>query len=824
MFLVFLLFSYSTLPLSADELRYVPSDNFAFDCSLLDTPSYFRPNYNIEQNFSSSTVSRINNMEPHDRGKKPETSACIIRKQHTYPFSVSTGPKFVRLYFVPISDSRLKISKALFSVSIGQYTVLTTSESSYYKLNSDAGYFVREFCIITDGQILNVTFTPSSKISGAYAFVNKIEIVSMPSKLYIQENVPLPLIGRPSHYSMENSTALEMMHRVNVGGDFIPQPEDTGMFRFWTSDIDYIIDDEAETSNIESEVQIQSSSLTPAYAAPDQVYASARTVGDTFAGNHSARWSFPVDFGFYYLVRLHFCEISSRIHKDGKRVFHVYINNQTAEDNADIFHWSHGVGIPIYRDYFINFSEPGEGIKHLSITIGSKNGSSAMHEVPILNGLEIFKLSDHSNNLAGPHPFGVRNPHLHISDFNKDHNAVDLVSHVLGTSFVVIILLVLFSSIILTFKDREKFKQGQSSGNYRIFSIAEIKSATNNFSDTLLIGTGGFGKVYRGSIDYGSTSVAIKRANPSSHQGLKEFQTEITMLSGLRHHHLVSLIGYSMEKKEMILVYDYMAHGTLRDHLYKTQKPPLPWKQRLKICIGAARGLHYLHTGAKRTIIHRDIKSTNILLDDKWVAKVSDFGLSKAGPSAMSQSMTKIHVSTMVKGTFGYLDPEYYLQQKLTEKSDVYSFGVVLFETLCARPAVLPVEEIKEEEEYEKASLAQWALRCCQMGILDQIIDPYLKGKIAPECFRTFTDIASKCLADKGSGRPSMADVLCNLELAMQQQNAADLQEERGTKEANERMNGDVCIMIDGGQCICSNNSDKTPGVEFSEIMVPTGR
>ncbi|KAF2320646.1 hypothetical protein GH714_029769 [Hevea brasiliensis] len=586
------------LPLSADELRYVPSDNFAMDCSLLDTPSYFRPDSKIEQNFSFSTVSRINDMEPHDRGEEPKPSACIIRKQRTYPFSVSTGPKFVRLYFVPISYSGLKVSKALFSVSIGQYTLLTTSESSYYELNSDAGYFVREFCIITDGQILNVTFTPSSKISGAYAFVNRIEIVSMPSNLYIQENVPLPLLGRPSHYSMENSTALEMMHR--------------------------------------------SSSLTPAYAAPKKVYASARTVWDTFAGNHSARWSFPVDFGFYYLVRLHFCEISSRIHQDGERVFHVYINNQTAEDHADIFHWSHGVGIPIYRDYIINFSEPGEGIKHLSITIGSKNGSSATYEVPILNGLEIFKLSDHSNNLAGP---------IH-SD-----------------------------SIVSTFKDRENFKLGQSSGNYRIFSIDEIKSATNNFSDTLLIGTGGFGKVYRGSIDYGSTSVAIKRANPSSHQGLKEFQTEITMLSGLRHHHLVSLIGYSMEKKEMILVYDYMAHGTLRDHLYKTQKPPLPWKQRLKICIGAARGLHYLHT----------------------------------------------------------------------------------------------VEENKEEEEYEKASLAQWALRYCQMGILDQIVDPYLKGKIAPECFRTFTDIASKCLADKGSGRPFMGDVLCNLELAMQQQNAADL-------------------------------------------------
>ncbi|KAG8645794.1 hypothetical protein MANES_10G093601v8 [Manihot esculenta] len=824
MLLVLLLFSCCKVTLSADELPYVPSDNLAMDCPPSDAPSYFRPNSLMQQNFIFSAVSRIYDIEPHNHGEKPKSSPCIITEQFTYTFPVSIGPKFVRLYFKPITNSGLNISNALFSVSVGQFTLLTTSESSYCKLNSDAGYVVREFCVNTHGHVLNVTFTPSSKISDAYAFFNRIEIVSMPSKLYIQENFPLPLVGQPSHFSMENSTALEMMHRLNVGGDLIPQVEDTGMFRLWTSDVDYFIGDEVETINIESQVQIQSSSLIPAYAAPDKVYASARTVQDKFSGNYTAIWSFPVDFGFYYLVRLHFCEISRRIQKDGQRLFHVYINDQTAEDDADIFHWSHGVGIPIYRDYIINFSKPGEGIKHLSIMIGSKNGSSTMHEFPILNGLEIFKLSDHSGNLAGPFPFGVRNLHQH-SAFHEDVHAVELILRVIGTSLFAVSFLLLLRLIFSTFKQqRDKFKQGRSSGYCRIFSIAEIKSATNNFADNLIIGTGGFGVVYKGTIGGGSTRVAIKRANPSSHQGLKEFQTEITMLSELRHHHLVSLIGYSMEKNEMILVYDYMARGTLRDHLYNTQKPPLPWRQRLKICIGAARGLQYLHTGVKSTIIHRDIKSTNILLDDKWVAKVSDFGLSKAAPSPMTQSKTKIHVSTMVKGTFGYLDPEYYRRQKLTEKSDVYSFGVVLFEILCARPAVLPKEEIEEEEYYEKANLAEWALRYCQMGILDQMIDPDLKGKISPECFRTFTDVAKKCLAEKGNERPSMGDVLCNLELSMQQQNAADVEEEMSAKEATGRMNGDIGIVIDDGKFLCSNNSDKTPGVEFSEIMIPIGR
>ncbi|KAG5564872.1 hypothetical protein RHGRI_000912 [Rhododendron griersonianum] len=295
---------------------------------------------------------------------------------------------------------------------------------------------------------------------------------------------------------------------------------------------------------------------------------------------------------------------------------------------------------------------------------------------------------------------------------------------------------------------RNPFAQAGASGQLEescpFFPLSKILKATNDFDDALVVGTGGFGKVYKAIIDDG-TVVAIKRLNAESNQGAEEFWTEVKLLSKLRHAHLVSLVGYCDEHQEMILVYEYMVNGTLASHLYKSSRDesgksvsPLKWAQRLHICLGAAQGLDYLHTGTKQHIIHRDVKTTNILLDENLVAKVSDFGI-------------------------------YYIYtNRVTRKSDVYAFGVVLLEVLCGRP---PLDHRLEEEQI---SLVLWVKDHIKNGKLDRIIDPTLNGETTPQSLKYFSKLANNCLHTKPKERPTMSEVVELL------QNALALHERKG--------------------------------------------
>ncbi|KAF7049105.1 hypothetical protein CFC21_057706 [Triticum aestivum] len=290
----------------------------------------------------------------------------------------------------------------------------------------------------------------------------------------------------------------------------------------------------------------------------------------------------------------------------------------------------------------------------------------------------------------------------------------------------------------------------------RWFSCEELKRSTNNFAEANELGYGGYGKVYRGMLPNGQF-IAIKRAQQGSMQGGHEFKTEIELLSRVHHKNLVGLVGFCFEQGEQMLVYEYMSAGTLRDSLTGKSGLHLDWKKRLRVALGAARGLAYLHELADPPIIHRDVKSSNILMDEHLTAKVADFGLSK-----LVSDSDKGHVSTQVKGTLGYLDPEYYMSQQLTEKSDVYSFGVVMLELIIARQ---PIEKgkyiVREAKRVFDAADAEF---CGLRGMIDsRIINT---NHLA--AFSKFVQLAIRCVEEGAAARPSMSDVVKEIEMMLQ--------------------------------------------------------
>ncbi|KAK8588589.1 hypothetical protein V6N12_023018 [Hibiscus sabdariffa] len=299
----------------------------------------------------------------------------------------------------------------------------------------------------------------------------------------------------------------------------------------------------------------------------------------------------------------------------------------------------------------------------------------------------------------------------------------------------------------------------------RQFSLAEIKAATANFDQGLIIGTSDFGSVYKGIIDDGTFTVAIRRMGFSSDL----FRTEVVLLCQLNHLNVESLVGFCDEKGETIIVYEYMCNRSLYDCLYGNgiNGNPLPWEKRLEICIGAARGLHYLHTGAKYVVLHRNVHSKTILLDHDLVPKLSGFFVSKLGPQSISKA--PIRKEAPDEGALGYLVPEYHGTEYLSEKIDVYSFGVVLLEVIFGQAGIFYFQTNNGFR-----SLAGWASRCFRNGSLYHHIDPYLKGRIAPECFNKFMEIAICCVSDTEDGRPFMGEVEVTLELALELQKKSD--------------------------------------------------
>ncbi|XP_024989961.1 receptor-like cytoplasmic kinase 176 [Cynara cardunculus var. scolymus] len=312
------------------------------------------------------------------------------------------------------------------------------------------------------------------------------------------------------------------------------------------------------------------------------------------------------------------------------------------------------------------------------------------------------------------------------------------------------------------------------SGDLKPFSFNVLKMATRNFRPDSVLGEGGFGSVFKGWIDEQSlaaakpgtgTVIAVKRLNQEGLQGHQEWLSEINYLGLLNHPNLVKLIGYCLEDDQRLLVYEFMPRGSLENHLFRRSSyfQPLSWNLRIKVALGAAKGLAYLHSPEAK-VIYRDFKSSNILIDSNYNAKLSDFGLAKDGPVD-----GKSHVSTRVMGTYGYAAPEYMATGHLTARSDIYSFGVVLLEILTGRRCIDKNRPSGEQilVEFAKPYLSS------KRRIL-YIMDPRIGGQYSPTVAIRAAMLAMKCLLKEPKHRPSAEEVVKALEQLQELQKATD--------------------------------------------------
>ncbi|KAL4194282.1 hypothetical protein AMTRI_Chr05g58570 [Amborella trichopoda] len=421
-------------------------------------------------------------------------------------------------------------------------------------------------------------------------------------------------------------------------------------------------------------------------------------------------------------------------------------------------------------------------IQILNLANNSLNGAipEFLADLPNLVSLDL-----RDNNLSGPVPRALLdknnsgslflsiegNPRLCLSNscvqsgdsklsVHKRHQKVSLVVIIassLGGVLVIVSLLVM----VLLLKRRKlreaatvgkgKLRSSSTMSGSQAFTYSEIVSITNNFQNA--IGRGGYGTVFHGCLKDGR-QVAVKIRSDNSRQGLKEFMAEIELLMRVHHKYLTTFLGFCEDGNNMILIYEYMSNGNLQETLSNGNSSRIMnWEQRLKIALGAAQGLEYLHCGCKPPIIHRDVKTSNILLSERMEAKLADFGLSKAWPNEVDT-----HISTAVVGTPGYVDPEYYITNKLNEKSDVYSFGIVLLEILSGQPSI-----IIDGQTQERIHIVQWITPNLEKGDIQSVVDPRMQGGYDMNSVWKVAEIAMACTPQIGIKRPTMSEVVNEL-------------------------------------------------------------
>ncbi|KAF3452425.1 hypothetical protein FNV43_RR02858 [Rhamnella rubrinervis] len=312
---------------------------------------------------------------------------------------------------------------------------------------------------------------------------------------------------------------------------------------------------------------------------------------------------------------------------------------------------------------------------------------------------------------------------------------------------------------------QEKFSSIGNNERAKLFTAEELQRATDNYSQSRFIGQGGYGTVYKGMLPDGCI-VAVKRSKAVDTNQIEQFINEVVILSQINHRNIVKLLGFCLETEAPLLVYEFISNGTLSYHIRK-QDPEslLSWEDRLRIACDVAGALAYMHSAASIPIFHRDVKSSNILLDDKYNAKVSDFGTSRSVPD------DKTHLTTKVQGTFGYMDPEYLQSSQFTDKSDVYSFGVTLTELLTGQT---PYSYAKDEGN----NLVAFFISLAKENKLFQILDPQVARDAKEEDIQAIAELAIRCLRLNGKKRPTMKQVSMELEGLCKSQRCMQIDQE----------------------------------------------
>ncbi|CAN7049636.1 unnamed protein product [Brassica rapa subsp. trilocularis] len=479
--------------------------------------------------------------------------------------------------------------------------------------------------------------------------------------------------------------------------------------------------------------------ITPSFKLSEDsptFYKSARQAAQSLV-----YYAFCLENGAYN-VKLHFMEIqfSDEVpySRPGRRIFDIYVQGELFWTDFNIKEEANGTGKPVVKEANVNVANHLLEIRLYWAGKGTTLIPKRGNHGPIISAISLC----HSSLEPGCG-----------AEKTKHQTSYPLIFGITG-ALLAIMLLALGLYAQKRFRgDKNKIERDlRAQGLQTVcFTWRQLQAVTNNFDEANKLGEGGFGSVFKGELSDG-TIIAVKQLSSKSCQGNREFVNEIGMISGLNHPNLVKLYGCCVEKNELLLVYEYMENNSLALALSGKSSLKLDWATRQKICVGIARGIDFLHQGSMIRMVHRDIKTTNVLLDADLNAKISDFGLARLHEAEHT------HISTRIAGTIGYMAPEYALYGQLTEKADVFSFGVVAMEIVSGK------SNMKQTESSDHIWLINWALTLQQTGDIMEIIDPVLEGEFNRKEAERMIKVALVCTNSSPLSRPTMSEAVQMLE------------------------------------------------------------